>query len=186
MSGPKRASGLRIGDGVLDAIDSAVADWTVSTDAMRVPSADIGDDLPVCQPPLCWLPAGHDGAHFGGDRPGALWWHLYAAAVPGGRVTILLGGASQGPDDLTLDTQQRVRDVPMRYADTALPWLACWPYEPLEDEVEQALPPHLRDEGGDSVAEHVGVCRTCGCTDDEACEGGCSWTSTPHLCSRCA
>ncbi len=30
-------------------------------------------------------------------------------------------------------------------------------------------------------------CRACGCTDDEACEGGCSWVDDEHtLCSMCA
>jgi hypothetical protein len=27
-------------------------------------------------------------------------------------------------------------------------------------------------------------CRVCGCSDDNACEGGCVW-ATPDLCSRC-
>jgi hypothetical protein len=32
-----------------------------------------------------------------------------------------------------------------------------------------------------------GVCRVCGCTDNHACEGGCSWVDDEHtLCSRCA
>jgi hypothetical protein len=34
---------------------------------------------------------------------------------------------------------------------------------------------------------HRGVCRECGCTDDQACPGGCAWVDTRHtLCSRCA
>lgn len=36
--------------------------------------------------------------------------------------------------------------------------------------------------------EHVGIdlrrCRACGCTDDAACDGGCSWAEA-DLCSRC-
>jgi hypothetical protein len=28
------------------------------------------------------------------------------------------------------------------------------------------------------------VCRACGCTEDDACEGGCSWADT-DLCSSC-
>lgn len=28
-------------------------------------------------------------------------------------------------------------------------------------------------------------CMGCGCTDEHACPGGCSWV-TPRLCSRCA
>jgi hypothetical protein len=30
-----------------------------------------------------------------------------------------------------------------------------------------------------------GTCSSCGCTDERACEGGCSWV-TPTLCSACA
>ncbi len=29
-----------------------------------------------------------------------------------------------------------------------------------------------------------GVCRVCGCTDEEGCEGGCQWVE-PDLCSQC-
>lgn len=29
------------------------------------------------------------------------------------------------------------------------------------------------------------VCALCGCTDEQACPGGCSWVA-PGLCSRCA
>lgn len=28
------------------------------------------------------------------------------------------------------------------------------------------------------------TCRQCGCTDDRACPGGCSWVA-PDLCSAC-
>jgi hypothetical protein len=31
----------------------------------------------------------------------------------------------------------------------------------------------------------VHACTGCGCTDDHACEGGCSWAA-PELCSCCA
>lgn len=32
-----------------------------------------------------------------------------------------------------------------------------------------------------------GVCRSCGCTDDRACLGGCTWADDDHvLCSACA
>lgn len=32
-----------------------------------------------------------------------------------------------------------------------------------------------------------GVCIGCGCTDEQACEGGCVWaTPAANLCSRCA
>jgi hypothetical protein len=29
------------------------------------------------------------------------------------------------------------------------------------------------------------ICRECGCSEYDACEGGCSWAK-PGLCSRCA
>ena len=32
--------------------------------------------------------------------------------------------------------------------------------------------------------QKVRSCRVCGCTDDHACEGGCSWV-TADLCSAC-
>lgn len=32
-----------------------------------------------------------------------------------------------------------------------------------------------------------GICRTCGCTDEFGCEGGCSWVDRAHtLCSSCS
>jgi hypothetical protein len=35
------------------------------------------------------------------------------------------------------------------------------------------------------VRASVATCRVCGCTDEKACDGGCSWTE-PDLCSTCA
>jgi hypothetical protein len=38
-----------------------------------------------------------------------------------------------------------------------------------------------------ALAVDSGVCRACGCTDDEPCPGGCIWaTPNADLCSRCA
>lgn len=34
------------------------------------------------------------------------------------------------------------------------------------------------------TVEDLQVCRSCGCTEDNACDGGCSWI-TPDLCSAC-
>ena len=34
------------------------------------------------------------------------------------------------------------------------------------------------------MSEDPQVCRICGCTDDRACDGGCSWAE-PGLCSAC-
>lgn len=36
-----------------------------------------------------------------------------------------------------------------------------------------------------SKSTSISTCRICGCTDDHACKGGCSWIS-PDLCSKCA
>jgi hypothetical protein len=38
------------------------------------------------------------------------------------------------------------------------------------------------------MTDAVRSCRVCGCTEDRACEGGCSWLPIPHdsLCSACA
>ncbi len=53
------------------------------------------------------------------------------------------------------------------------------------------------DVGGDELSAELefsmlGTCRRCGCTDDEACPGGCSWVPDPvllgalgTLCSAC-
>lgn len=42
------------------------------------------------------------------------------------------------------------------------------------------------DEGDEWVlADEEPACQVCGCTDAQACEGGCMWV-TPTLCSRCA
>ncbi len=37
---------------------------------------------------------------------------------------------------------------------------------------------------GSAAQTSLGPCRTCGCTDDRACPGGCYWVE-PGLCSRC-
>lgn len=37
--------------------------------------------------------------------------------------------------------------------------------------------------------DHVPTCRVCGCTDEQACAGGCTWVEDPQsvgdLCSSC-
>jgi len=56
-------------------------------------------------------------------------------------------------------------------------------YEPSEVDRH-----HLVDEDLDEESE-LPTCRVCGCTDEEACEGGCHWVEDPdgmgELCSRC-
>ena len=50
------------------------------------------------------------------------------------------------------------------------PWSDGWAAEEMDDDVAR--------------------CRVCGCTEEEACEGGCTWVEDPlddgDLCSRCA
>lgn len=51
-------------------------------------------------------------------------------------------------------------------------------------------PEWLRDlvaKGRTNVHLIGGICRECGCTDDDACDGGCAWVDHDHtLCSSCA
>lgn len=44
---------------------------------------------------------------------------------------------------------------------------------------------HLNDERPAKTSCAINRCRVCGCTDDNACPGGCSWVE-PDLCSKCA
>ena len=37
----------------------------------------------------------------------------------------------------------------------------------------------------EAVLEVVRTCRECGCTDDEACLGGCGWVGEDDLCTSC-
>lgn len=51
---------------------------------------------------------------------------------------------------------------------------------------------HIREKLGENAVEYLSltvvgaspVCRECGCTNEEACPGGCSWIE-PDLCSAC-
>lgn len=47
-----------------------------------------------------------------------------------------------------------------------------------------ALPPALPVTSRAPVVEPEGICRACGCTDDYACDGGCTWVEET-LCSAC-
>ena len=39
--------------------------------------------------------------------------------------------------------------------------------------------------GATEIDSDIASCRICGCTDEVACEGGCSWVED-DLCSECA
>lgn len=43
----------------------------------------------------------------------------------------------------------------------------------------------LYPDGPDLAALGIRACRECGCTDEDACPGGCAWIE-PDLCSQCA
>jgi ParB family chromosome partitioning protein len=67
--------------------------------------------------------------------------------------------------------------------------LVEWGYEPSE--IEQSVIDRSEADGDlDEDETDVPTCRKCGCTDEEACEGGCSWVEDPEglgdLCSACA
>ncbi len=62
-------------------------------------------------------------------------------------------------------------------------------------ELCRAAEPHGHFGSGGTCVRHLaeaqrqlagpdGVCRVCGCTDEAACAGGCSWAE-PGLCSQC-
>lgn len=64
-------------------------------------------------------------------------------------------------------------------ADRPLDGYADWAIKEMRDSLTAALA-HLV---GDSVTPRT--CKVCGCTDAEACPGGCSWAQ-PAICSTCA
>jgi ParB/RepB/Spo0J family partition protein len=51
-------------------------------------------------------------------------------------------------------------------------------------EIERTKLDEGRKEDAEEEAAEVQACRECGCTDEEACEGGCSWVEA-DLCSAC-
>ena len=54
----------------------------------------------------------------------------------------------------------------------------------LVDEPEfECIGQDIWDEGV-PLEEEVRTCRECGCTDDNPCDGGCSWAG-PDICSNC-
>lgn len=55
----------------------------------------------------------------------------------------------------------------------------------LENRVSDVLPDLTGDGLTPLVASQLGrVCGSCGCSDEFACDGGCSWVG-PALCSSC-
>lgn len=68
--------------------------------------------------------------------------------------------------------------------------LCGWRTDPFPTSVgaDVAMSAHLENTHGselECVAVDVRACRVCGCTDDRACPGGCSWVDD-DLCSACA
>ncbi|MGH1574509.1 hypothetical protein ACRAWG_32530 [Methylobacterium sp. P31] len=58
----------------------------------------------------------------------------------------------------------------------------------LIDACAEKLLPLLRDEHGWKIPASIGpVCRRCGCSENDACEGGCGWVDNDQtLCTACA
>ncbi len=59
------------------------------------------------------------------------------------------------------------------------------PLRSTRDEAQRDLDRYAEQRG----LEEIAVCRVCGCTDDNACLGGCYWVEDPEhigdLCSSC-
>ncbi len=59
----------------------------------------------------------------------------------------------------------------------------------LRDQCQSAgVPFFFKQWGGFTEDTETPICRVCGCTDEEACEGGCWWVDDPEggdLCSQC-
>ena len=59
----------------------------------------------------------------------------------------------------------------------------------LRDQCQSAgVPFFFKQWGGFAEDTETPICRVCGCTDEEACEGGCWWVDDPEggdLCSQC-
>jgi ParB family chromosome partitioning protein len=85
---------------------------------------------------------------------------------------------------LTVDAWRRPGFTDARY----LAKLTDWGYE--LSEIEQTVIDRRNEPDEDEDEFAVATCRICGCTDDEACEGGCSWVEDTEelgaLCSSCA
>lgn len=102
-----------------------------------------------------------------------------------------------------------VAAAPAATGDVVAPWLEDEPLAdltawlealtPLRSPVRTQVPPAMVDVLVRQIEEHLTAtgqdldsvrlsitpaCRVCGCTDDEACEGGCHWVE-PGLCSAC-
>jgi ParB family chromosome partitioning protein len=84
---------------------------------------------------------------------------------------------------LSVDSWRRPGFTDARY----LAKLTEWGYEPSE--IEQTVINRSSGPDEDDEEFDVPTCRKCGCTDEEACEGGCSWVDDPEglgdLCSAC-
>jgi hypothetical protein len=64
----------------------------------------------------------------------------------------------------------------------------CSLVEPDDDALDTLaiVANRLRLEVDGYRTEKLVACRCCGCTDDNACDGGCEWVpGEPDLCSRC-
>ena len=64
-------------------------------------------------------------------------------------------------------------------------WSLDRPSEETQEFVVATAERMFDTDGCSLVIDQAMACRTCGCTDDRACAGGCSWVEA-DLCSSCA
>lgn len=113
---------------------------------------------------------------------------LTAVATAGeSRAAVLVLAMALGSHEASMTEQVWRR--PSAHHGRYLNFLAACGYE--LSEIEQLVIDLLATTVTEVDEEEFDIprCRVCGCTDDEACEGGCSWVADPEdegdLCSQC-
>jgi ParB-like chromosome segregation protein Spo0J len=134
-------------------------------------------DLLGVEPSSYWAKPKEDGADLAG----------LVANASLDRAEVLILAMSLGSHEAVMTEQ--VWRGPSLHHGRYLRQLAEWGYE--LSEIEQSVIDMLArlDDEEDEEGFDVPTCRECGCTDEEACEGGCSWVEDPEgigdLCSAC-
>jgi len=122
-----------------------------------------------------------------GDPTSTSWWREGRAAT---RAEVVASIESGLPALLELAVDQGADAVEALYAML----VDAYQYLPVDDPPEAVAADvtledttrHLASaQARPSPDSSPMACRVCGCTDDQACPGGCAWAA-PSLCSRCA
>jgi hypothetical protein len=88
------------------------------------------------------------------------------------------------PEGLSYEDYMRKDIAAVVRADVAV-MLDDWEYSPgaiIEHQVAKACGLRIIQE--QELFPALPTCKVCGCTDDNACPGGCAWVA-PDLCSQC-